>query len=75
MRFGRQQLVQRLVILKIFQINIRSDTQFCVFILDTFKIYYFHKHSNETIQLNISKENLAWNTDRSFKFKNPLGNN
>lgn len=38
---------------------------------DTFNIFFIHKASNLPIKLNISKSNLAWDTDRQFKFRNP----
>lgn len=38
---------------------------------DTFTIYYNHKLSNNPIKLNISKKDLAWSSDRKFKFRNP----
>lgn len=38
---------------------------------DTFKIFYFKKQINESVQLNVTKDNLAWNTDYRFKYKSP----
>ena len=40
---------------------------------DTFRIYVTEKLSNEKIILNISKTNLAWDSDRKYKFLNPPG--
>ncbi len=40
-------------------------------IADTFNLYFIEKTTNELVKLNMSKENLAWNTDRDFKFSNP----
>lgn len=41
-------------------------------IKDTFNIYYIIKHTNESIKLNISKEGIAWYSDKHFKYKNPV---
>lgn len=41
------------------------------FFNDTFTMHYLVKKTNETIKLNISKHDIAWDTDRRFKFMNP----
>ncbi|CAF0722003.1 unnamed protein product [Brachionus calyciflorus] len=37
---------------------------------DTYRIYYINKITNKSIKLNISKANLAWDSDRKYKFSN-----
>ncbi len=39
--------------------------------IDTFKMYFVINKTNEPIKLNISKMNIAWDTDKKFKFANP----
>jgi hypothetical protein len=38
---------------------------------DTFTIYYVQKIKNESILVNISRKNLAWQSDRKFRFIPP----
>jgi hypothetical protein len=42
-----------------------------MFITDTFTVFYVVRKTNESIKLNISKLNIAWRTDKYFKYKNP----
>lgn len=51
-----------------------SDYKICIFLKDTFKIFYINEHSNKSIKLNVSKANLAWDTDRKYKFSNLFSN-
>lgn len=41
-------------------------------ILDTFTIYYIQKITNQSIKLNISKKDIAWESDKRFKYSNPV---
>jgi hypothetical protein len=34
-------------------------------------MYFVARETNESIKLNISKNNIAWETDKKFKFANP----
>lgn len=42
------------------------------FLTDTFNLFFIEKSTNESVKLNMSKENLAWDTDRNFKFSEPI---
>jgi len=45
---------------------------FPFFCTDTFNFFFIEQSTKESVKLNMSKENLAWNTDRNFKYSDPL---